>query len=394
MIIRKPVIIAGIFAVFLSLAGFGFSREISDKPRLIVFHSLVCESCIKVKKEIMPIIENKYNGRVIIEYKDVGNIENYKLFIAFQDKYKVKLSDEMPVFYLDGRFLSGEENVKGGWQEFIEQSLRSGMGPKQVSLPSVDLVSRFNSFTPILITGVGLVDGVNPCAFTVIVFFMSFLAMRGYRRRELVIIGLSFIFAVFAAYLLIGLGAFSFLYQMQSFWLITKTINYGVGVFSVFLGMASIYDFIKFRNTGETKDLVLQLPAAIKNQIHKVIRRHYGSGHDEQGLFRSKTLMPLAASSLIAGFLVSLLEAVCTGQTYLPTITFILKTTPFKMRALGYLLLYNLMFVVPLLAIFVFALFGVTSNQFSQLLKKHLSAVKILMAILFFSLGAFLIWRA
>jgi len=97
---------------------------------------------------------------------------------------------------------------------------------------------------------------------------------------------------------------------------------------------------------------------------------------------------------LITGFLVSLLEAVCTGQTYLPTITFILKTTTLKLHALAYLVIYNLMFVVPLFIIFIFALLGITSGQFSNFLKKHLLLIKLLMAILFFGLGIFLIWRA
>jgi threonine/homoserine/homoserine lactone efflux protein len=51
------------------------------------------------------------------------------------------------------------------------------------------------------------------------------------------------------------------------------------------------------------------------------------------------------------------------------------------------------MFIVPLLIIFLFALLGVTSEQFSKFLKKHLLMIKILMAALFFALGIFLIWR-
>jgi cytochrome c biogenesis protein CcdA len=105
-------------------------------------------------------------------------------------------------------------------------------------------------------------------------------------------------------------------------------------------------------------------------------------------------LFRLVLSALITGFLVSVLELICTGQTYLPTITFILKTTPLKLPALAYLLLYNFMFVAPLFIIFAFALFGATSGQFSKILQKHLPIIKILMAIVFFGLGIFLILRA
>jgi hypothetical protein len=104
-------------------------------------------------------------------------------------------------------------------------------------------------------------------------------------------------------------------------------------------------------------------------------------------------LSRLVLSALITGFLVSLLEAVCTGQLYLPTIAFVLKTTPFKLQALLYLIAYNIMFILPLLIIFLLALLGVTSGQFANFLKKHLVSVKVIMAFVFFSLGIFLVWR-
>jgi cytochrome c biogenesis protein CcdA len=101
----------------------------------------------------------------------------------------------------------------------------------------------------------------------------------------------------------------------------------------------------------------------------------------------------MALSALTVGFLVSVLEAVCTGQVYLPTITFVLKATPLKLHALGYLALYNIMFIVPLFVIFLFALLGATSEDFSRFMKRHLAAIKLLMAVLFFALGIFLLWR-
>jgi cytochrome c biogenesis protein CcdA len=101
----------------------------------------------------------------------------------------------------------------------------------------------------------------------------------------------------------------------------------------------------------------------------------------------------LVLSALITGFLVSILEAVCTGQLYLPTLTFILKSTPLKAKAFVYLVIYNIMFVIPLFAVFLLALLGVTSGNFSQFIRKHLASVKLLMAFIFISLGIFLVWR-
>jgi len=136
------------------------------------------------------------------------------------------------------------------------------------------------------------------------------------------------------------------------------------------------------------------LPKTIKERIHKVVGFFYRKNSQEK-LDKSKPgLNKLVFSALITGFLVSLLEAVCTGQLYLPTISFVLKSSTLKLQALGYLLLYNFMFIVPLIAILILALLGVSSLQFSGFLKKHLGLIKILMAVLFFGLGIFLIWKA
>jgi cytochrome c biogenesis protein CcdA len=125
-----------------------------------------------------------------------------------------------------------------------------------------------------------------------------------------------------------------------------------------------------------------------------VIGMHYRKPKDPLESSQHKPLLfKLIISAFVSGFLVSILEAVCTGQLYLPTITFIFKTTPLRFRAFLYLILYNAMFVVPLLAVFLFAFFGVTSNQFAQFIKKHMLSIKFIMAIIFIGLGIFLIWR-
>ncbi len=348
-----------------------------------------------MKQEIIPEIEKKYKDSIVLEYRNVDNIEDYTLLLSLQEKNGVTLTGSLPVFYMGGRFINGYENIKSGWERFINGALEPSSQEKPGVLPAVDLLSRFKNFTPALIISVGFVDGINPCAFTVIVFFMSFMALQGYKKRELVGIGFSFIFAVFITYLLIGIGALSFFYRLSHFWILVKIINYSIGVFSIILGILAVYDFFNYMKTKQTKGMILQLPKSITSQVHKVIGLFGRVVNKSTGITSSRrSSYRMIISALITGFLVSLLEAVCTGQAYLPTISFILKTSTLKVQAMGYLLLYNIMFVVPLFIIFIFAVFGVTSEQFSKVFKKYLLAIKVLMAVLFFGFGVFLIWRA
>ena len=366
-----------------------YSNEV---PKLLVFHSPSCHRCLEVKKEILPQIEKKFKGNIQIQYYDITDINNYAFLFGLKEKYNKALELALPVFLINGRLINGNGDLKSNLELAIILSL--GEGHKESSALGVDLASRFKGFKPLAIIGAGLTDGINPCAFTVIVFFISFLALQGYKRLELIIIGLSFIFAVFCAYLLVGLGIFNFLYQLEAFWALAKVFNILIGIFSLILGLLAIYDLLKFNKDKDTEGLLLQLPKAVKKQIHSIIGMHYRKTKDiEINKPVVSRLGKLILSALITGFLVSILEAVCTGQLYLPTITFILKTTSLKLKAFTYLVAYNIMFIIPLFIIFLLALFGVTSQQFAQFIRKHMLAIKALMAVVFITLGILLIWR-
>lgn len=60
------------------------------------------------------------------------------------------------------------------------------------------------------------------------------------------------------------------------------------------------------------------------------------------------------------------------------------------MRAVAYLLLYNLMFIVPLVAVFVLAYYGTTSKQMQGILQRRAAAMKLGMAALFAALAVWL----
>ena len=76
---------------------------------------------------------------------------------------------------------------------------------------------------------------------------------------------------------------------------------------------------------------------------------------------------------------------------YVPTIVFILKMTPYKLGALGYLLLYNFMFIVPLIAIYGLGLAGVSSTSFADVMKRNMFLIKLFLAAMFLFLGVSLV---
>ncbi len=378
--------------LFFFCAATGWSNDQpANTAQLDVFYSPSCHVCQKAKKEFIPRLENTFPGRLHIQFRDLSDMEAYTYLLNLEERHSVVLENIPPIFYMNGRFLNG----KGLDARALENFVRSSFAVRDMppaGVPSVDLLARFRGFTPLIIAGAGLIDGINPCAFTVIVFFVSFLALQGYRKRELIVIGSLFICAVFITYFLLGVGVFEFLYSLRGFWRIVQTANVVIGSLSIGLGCLAFMDGIRFyRSGGKTDDLFLQLPFSIKKRIQKVIGIAYRK--DGRANTARRNLILLGVSALVTGFLVSLLEAVCTGQTYLPTIAFVFKTTPLRFTAFAYLVLYNAMFIVPLLVIFVFALMGATSLQFSAFLRRHMLLIKFAMAVFFVGIGIFLLWR-
>lgn len=381
-------------ALLLLNKGFLFAQDPGkNKPlqKLLFFHSPTCHSCIKTKEEIIPGISREFSGLIEIEYLDTTDINNYRLMLAVKQKYNCD-KPGVPSILVGKQVLVGYDQIKAELKEAIICAIKEGRQERFDMLPGIDLAGHFLSFGALAIAFAGLIDGINPCAFTVIVFFISFLTLQGYKKRELVTIGLAFILAVFSTYILIGLGIFRSLYSLSQFYLISKAVYYFIAGFSFVLGGLALYDLWLYIRSADTAGMILQLPKSVKNRIHAVIGMHYrkkpGSPAQEHRVWR------LAVGAFVTGFLISILEAVCTGQLYLPTITFVLKDPALRLRAAGYLLLYNFMFIIPLVIIFLSALFGATSLEFGHFMKKRMALVKILMALVFFGMGFFILRNA
>jgi len=238
------------------------------------------------------------------------------------------------------------------------------------------MVARFRSLGILTILSAGLIDGINPCAFATLIFFISYLTFTGRKRKEIAWVGLGFSGAVFITYLLIGLGILSFIQHISFLASFSRAVYLLTIVFALVLGILSLYDYIQLKR-GRPSDMKLQLPEFLKKRIHQTIRQESKS-----------TRYFLAAVG--AGFVISLLEFTCTGQVYLPTILFVTNIPSLKASAFSYLIVYNIMFIVPLLTIFAVVYWGVTSEQLAFFLRRRSAVIKLLTALLFFALAGIL----
>ncbi len=240
--------------------------------------------------------------------------------------------------------------------------------------------NRFKGLQLMPVIAAGLLDGVNPCAFGALIFFVTFLTVVNRKKREIVMVGIAFTLSVFLTYYLIGAGFLKFLQLLPFIKVIAHWVYIATGVFAVALGILSISDYFRSRK-GDFAGMTLQLPDSLKKRIHKVI-----ISENEP---RARRNITMAAVS--TGFLVSILEMACTGQVYLPTIIYVMGAPGLKAKAYFYLFIYNIMFILPLVVVFGVVYFGTTSDQLTGFLKKNTPTIKVLTAILFFTMAYFLL---
>jgi len=239
------------------------------------------------------------------------------------------------------------------------------------------------TFTVAAIVGAGLVDGINPCAFAVIVFLVSYLTLsRSLPRRQGLIYGLMFCLGVFVCYLLIGLGFSQLLGFFQRWQGVQRWIYLVTGVVCLLFVAGAAYDTWRAWRRGATH-MAFVTPKRFTNVVHRMIRQNVGRGL-------------LVAGAFAVGFVVSSLELVCTGQMYLPVIAFINSSSGgAKGRGIVLLLLYNTAFIIPLLIVLLVGVYGAGSKRLAEWGGRHVVAMRALtglvilgLAILMFVLAA------
>jgi cytochrome c biogenesis protein CcdA len=317
---------------------------------------------------------------------DLAKEENKKIGEALFDIYRIPDAQRGDIvrLYIGEDYLSGEDfryedlqklvskyEGKGAlppWEKVTQEALKTG---------EQKIVERFKQFSLWGVLIAGLIDGLNPCAFATIVFLVSYLSFLGKQSKEILTYGIIFTFGVFVAYLIAGMGLMAGFRQLSGFPMVTKGIYLAIGLFAVVLGIISFYDYILFRR-GQISKMKLQLPMALKKKIHGIIR------------VQTRSSKAGFLGTFILGFIIAAAEVVCTGQVYLPTIGYIMTVPELRAYAFLNLVFYNVMFIVPLVGVFVAAFFGVTSERMAFMTKTHTGKVKLLTAVLFIGLGAFL----
>jgi len=209
-----------------------------------------------------------------------------------------------------------------------------------------------------------LIDSINPCAIGVLILMLSVLVSAKQDVRKLLLLGGVYIFSVLVVYFLAGLGL---MYFFASFPLaLTEYISIGVGLFIVAAGLLEIKDYFWYG-----KWFSLSIPPFLAKKLH-----NYSSNATIPGV-------------ILLGAFVSAVELPCTGAPYLAIITMLSQY--FDFTALMMLVLYNIIFVSPLIVILLLVASGKKLYDVKKWKEDNRGAMRLFIGIMLVAMGWLLI---
>ncbi len=342
------------------------------------FYEPGCQTCEQIETELFPEIEIRFPQSCIIHRHDIGIESNF--FYLLQMEAELHYTASKRAYLIINRQVAfgaspNPQKVFSLISNVLEQGI-TRPAPSQVEANEAKV--WFSGFTLPTVLAAGLMDGLNPCSISTLIFFTSLLTVSKIRNRQLLRLGLSFGLASFLTYFALGFGFFRLLYLFSGFIVLRTVAEWLMIAVLLILSGLSMRDAFRYKKTGCAAEVTLQLSAGMKRRIHGVMRR---------GLGRNGIVL---GGGLI-GVTVTILESVCTGQIYVPTLVFILKNSTFsETRAWGYLLAYNVMFILPLVVVFMLIYFGLRTETLLAWSRRNVVISKLLLS-LFFILMALMI---
>ena len=348
-----------------------------------LFGSRGCPSCVEIEEEILPKLFSRDTVQAPWRVRFIDLDERGGLLFYLKVEESVGGGEGWsltPVLYYRGKLYRGVRECqrllagdKAGRGRIASE--RRGESELRGDDDGV-LRRRVDKITFWIVLLGGLTDGLNPCVFATLVFFMSLLAVSGVAGRRLLVVGVAYCAACFATYTLLGLGVFNVLRALPAHGLLRDILNNGLVLALGILAILSLIDAWRFSHSGAPSAVLIQLPKSLKLRIHALMRRGLG--------------MPsLLVGAFGIGAAVTLIESVCTGQVYVPVLAIMARGGGGEsLKWLFYLLIYNVMFTLPLCAVFAVAYFGATTERFIEWSQRNVVLGKLLMGAGFLALAA------
>lgn len=346
-------------AVFIFLLGV-CQNVVAAEPQIYLFYGEGCPHCGAVEQYFSE--NDLYNKYPIQKQEIYFNRENALLFTRLLDERNYPKSGRgVPLAIVGDRVLLGDTPIINQFEDVADEYL-ANFNPEQNNSDNqnTDHINdqKLNLTLPAVIAAAA-VDAINPCAFAVLIILMSTVLTAGAGRKALQT-GIAFAASIFISYFLMGLG----LYKALSFGNISHLFYQGIGWMAILLGILNLKDFFWYG-----KGFLMEVPQSWRPNMKRLIK---------------SVTSPMGAFAI--GFAVSLFLLPCTSGPYIVILGMLSKSAT-QAKAILYLILYNLIFVSPMLLISYAVYRGYNPNKAEEIRQKRLRLLHFIAGIIMIGMG-------
>jgi cytochrome c biogenesis protein CcdA len=218
-----------------------------------------------------------------------------------------------------------------------------------------------------------LLDSINPCVFGVLIFLIAFMTKLFKSKNKMLLGGLLYSAVVYLTYLLIGFGIFQFAFSTG----LSTGFYWVAAIIAIIAGLFEIKDFFWYG-----KGFSLQMIPGGAQRLERYTKTIASMEKRHPAL--------LFLTTALLGVFVVLVELPCTGAPYLAVLGLLSQGS--YSTAVPLILLYNLIFILPLFVIIGVAYFGTSSKRLEQWRKKHRGGMRLLVGLFLLALGLYMIY--
>jgi len=354
-----------------------YSQDDRGQPvvHLHFFWTRFCPHC----QEAVPFVydlDQKHAWLRVHHYELTQSQANVQIYVEMA-KLLGQEATSVPAFLFCGTMRTGFANAQTSGR-LLEtdllackenaQGLVPSAGPAQpLTLPLLGEIKVGQHSLPLLTLMIAGFDAFNPCAFFVLLFLMSLL-IRSQSRARMAVIGGLFVFFSGLMYFIFMAAWLNLFFLIGSLTVIT----FAAGLVAVLIGLVNIKDYFYFG-----QGFSLSIPDHVKPRLFQKMRNVVESGR-WPALVASTVILAIAANSY---------ELLCTAgfpMVYTRILTLSqLSGTEYYL----YLLLYNLVYIIPLLVIV--SVFTLTMGS-KKLSEREGRRLKLLSGLMMLGLGIML----
>jgi hypothetical protein len=351
------------------------------RVHLWFFWSQACPHCLDARPVVQRLADS-HPWLALHSHEVTANPANTRLYVEMARALGQE-ARAVPAFILCGEMMTGFAGAQTTG-DLLEQSARACRAEAQAArgssgataalrLPEVAPVVAGLELSDLSLPAVTLLlaamDAFNPCAFFVLLFLLSLLTHEHARSRMLIVGGVFVLFSglVYFGLMAAWLNVFLFAGEL-------RLVTLAAGLLALTMAALNLKDYVWFRRGPS-----LSIPDSARPRLFERMRR----------LLRANSLSGLLLGTVVLALAANSYELLCTAG--LPMVyTRLLTLQDLSTAAYyAYLVLYNLVYVMPLLIIVLLYVRTLGSRKLSE---GEGRVLKLMSGLMMLGLGAALVF--